>query len=60
MIVNVFGLAAVPGFYDYQSGTEADWKTKVQNIFFCSSSFGQPKPLLISKQKTDAALRLPA
>ena len=33
-----------------QHGTEADWKTKVQNIFCCSPAFGQPKLLPISVQ----------
>jgi hypothetical protein len=29
-------------------------------MFFCSTAFGQPKLLLISEQKVDAAFRLPA
>jgi hypothetical protein len=50
----------VPIFDICQPGTKADWKTKVQNIFFCSSAFGQPELLQISEQKVDAAFRLPA
>ena len=41
-------------------GTKADYKTKVQNIFNCSSASCQPKLKLISEQKVDAAFRLPA
>jgi hypothetical protein len=35
-------------------------KTKVQNLFHCLPALSQPKLLLISEQKADAALRLPA
>jgi len=57
---NVKRLAAVPGFYKCQPGTEADRKIKVQNIFNCSSAFGQPELLLISEQNADTAFRLSA
>jgi hypothetical protein len=33
-------------------------RSKVQNIFYCSSAMGQPKLQLISEQKADAAFRL--
>lgn len=39
--------------------TVADKSIKVDDYFYCSKAFGQPKLQIIKEQKVDAALRLP-
>jgi len=53
-------LAAVPEFMFVSPELAPHCKTKVQNIFCCSSAFGQLKLLLISEIIGDAAFCLPA
>jgi hypothetical protein len=50
----------VPVFILGSLATEANGKTKVQNIFCCLPVFGLPELLPISEQKVDTAFRLPA
>jgi hypothetical protein len=57
---NVDGLLLCWYFIIVSLATEAELKTKVQNIFYCSIALCRLELLLISEPKVDAALGQPA